>query len=607
MPGIVGLITKRPREWAEPQLARMVEALRHESFYTSGTWIDGSLGVYVGWVARKNSFAEGMPLLNEEGTACLVFSGEEFPEPGIANRLKQAGHDVRLDGPGYLIHLYEDDPGFIKTLNGQFHGLLTDRAQGTATLFNDRFGMHRFYFHEAKDGFYFAAEAKAILAVRPELRVADPRSLGELASCGCVLENRTLFQGIHLLPAASAWVFRNGSCVQRDTYFQPREWEEQEPLELEEFYQGLREVLSQNLSRYLNGREAVGLALTGGLDTRVILAWRKAAPGSLPCYTWGGTYRKSQDVVIGRKVAAVCGQPYQVVTVGNEFLSNFPRYAERSIYLTDCCVDVSRSPDLFVSEKARAIAPVKVVGTYGSELLRHAIMFKAGEPTPGLFRPEFLSSIRQARDTYNELLRDHPLTFVAFRQSPWYHHGILGLEETQLTVRSPYLDNNFVEAAYREPRPPVTCPDVRPRLIADANPALARIRSDRGIYPASNGPLAAAVRAYLEFTFKSEYAYDYGMPQWVAKFDHMFAPLHMERLFLGRHKFAHFRVWYRDKLADYVKQMLLDPRTLSRPYVERNGVEAMVRGHLKGDQNFTTEIHRMLTLELFHRLFVDMH
>ena len=58
---------------------------------------------------------------------------------------------------------------------------------------------------------------------------------------------------------------------------------------------------------------------------------------------------------------------------------------------------------------------------------------------------------------------------------------------------------------------------------------------------------------YQEFTVKSEYAYDYGMPQWLAGIDHVLAPLHLERLFLGRHKFYHFRVWYRDKLSQYVK------------------------------------------------------
>jgi asparagine synthase (glutamine-hydrolysing) len=140
-------------------------------------------------------------------------------------------------------------------------------------------------------------------------------------------------------------------------------------------------------------------------------------------------------------------------------------------------------------------------------------------------------------------------------------------------------------------------------LIADANPALARIRSDRGV--GARGLSGLATRALLEFTFKSEYAYDYGMPQWVASVDHTFAGLHLERLFLGRHKFAHFRVWYRDSLAEYVRQMLLDSRTLSRPYLDRKGVEATVQAHLRGDRNYTNEIHKLLTLELLHRLFLD--
>jgi asparagine synthase (glutamine-hydrolysing) len=113
------------------------------------------------------------------------------------------------------------------------------------------------------------------------------------------------------------------------------------------------------------------------------------------------------------------------------------------------------------------------------------------------------------------------------------------------------------------------------------------------------------IRHYLQFTFKADYAYDYGMPQWVAQVDHVFSALHLERLFLGRHKFYHFRVWYRDALARYVQEVLLDPAALSRPYVDRKGLETMVRAHLKGDRNYTVGIHKALTLELLHRLFID--
>jgi asparagine synthase (glutamine-hydrolysing) len=177
------------------------------------------------------------------------------------------------------------------------------------------------------------------------------------------------------------------------------------------------------------------------------------------------------------------------------------------------------------------------------------------------------------------------------------------LEQTQLTVRSPYLDNNFVRTVYRAPA--LTDDDVRLRLIADGSPALRRIPSDRGI-GGTYGPVTSAiVHNFLEFTFKAEYAYDYGMPQWVAQVDHLLSPLHLERLFLGRHKFLHYRVWYRDALAKYVKEILLDPLILSRPYLERKSIETIVAGHLKGNRNYTTAIHKMLSLELLHRLFFD--
>ena len=603
MPGIAGIITKKPGKWAEPLVRQMVEAQRHESFYTSGAWKDEGLGIYVGWTALENSFADGMPLTNESGEVSLVFSGEEYPEPGTGERLRHQGHSVNSDDSSYLVHLYEDDPNFVVKLNGIFHGLLVDRVRGTATLFNDRYGMHRIYYHEGKDAFYFAAEAKSILAVCPELRRADPRGLGEFVACSCVLENRTIFKDIHALPGASSWNFRNGSIDQKTTYFLPREWEEQDLLEAEPFYRALREVFSRNLPRYFNGRQRVGMTLTGGMDTRVIMAWHKPAPKSLPCYTFGGMFRECQDVRLARQVAKVRQQPHEVLTVGKEFLSQFQHYAERTVYLTEGGVDVYRASDLYVSERARSLAPAKVVGTYGSEIVRHMVMFKPMAPSPELFRPDFMPAVEQAGITYSKLRRQHPVTFAAFSQSPWYHSRILSLEQSQLSVRSPFLDNDFVRTVFRAPKN--LRDDVRQRLIRDGDSALAGIRTDRGIGGNSGALSAAVYRGAMEFTFKAEYAYDYGMPQWVSRIDHFLSPLRLERLFLGRHKLLHFRVWYRDALADYVRDTLLDPRTLARPYIERKGVEAIVRGHLDGGENHTTAIHKLLTMELLHRLFLD--
>jgi asparagine synthase (glutamine-hydrolysing) len=604
MPGIVGLITKMPRASAEALLSRMVEAIRHESFYETGTCIDESLGIYIGWSARKGSFGAGMPLINEDGVITLVFSGGEYPEPETIQRLKEKGHRLLPGASSYLVHLYEEDANFPLGLNGLFHGIVVDRRDGSTTLFNDRYGMHRLCYHESREAFYFAAEAKAILSVRPELREADPVGLGEFVACSCVLRNRTIFKDIHVLPAASTWVFRNGSLERKGNYFQAREWETQTPLDPEAYYSNLRDVFSKKLPLYFAGAERVGMTLTGGLDTRMIMAWHKCAPGWLPCYTFGGALRDCEDVRVARRIAKFCQQSHEVITIGEEFLSQFAHYAERSVYLTEGGVDVYRASDLYVSEKARKIAPAKVVGTYGSEIIRQAVMFKAVPPPPGIFRPEFLSYVRQAEETYAEVRREHPLTFAAFRQSPWYHQGILSLESTQLTVRSPYLDNGFVQSVFRAPSSDRLNGDIRLRLIKDGNPELGRMRSDRGV----GGPnrfLSAINRAYFEFTFKAEYAYDYGMPQWISQLDHRLAPLRLERVWLGRHKLSHFRVWYRDALSGYVREMLLDRRTLSRPYLNAKAVEAVVNGHTKGGLNYTSVIHKLLTLELLQRLFLD--
>ena len=605
MPGIVGLITKMPREQAQRQLCLMVDTLRHEEFYVAGTWSDEELGAYIGWIARKNSFSDGMPLRNERGDVVLVFSGEEFPEPGTAQRLKERGHEFDSSEPSYLVHKYEDEPSFPAGLNGRFHGLVADRRNGTGALFNDRYGMHRVYYHESKDAFYFAAEAKAILAVRPELRCLDPQAAGEFIACGCTMEGRSLFQGIRQLPPGTKWIFRNGSLAQKEAYFDPKEWENQIPLDSESYYEQLRGVFSRNLPRYFNGHDPIAMSLTGGLDTRMIMAWQNSQPGSFPCYTFGGMFRDCRDVTLSRRVAAACGQSHQVITVGQEFLSRFAHYAKRAVYLTDGCVDVSRAPDVYLNEKAREIAPVRMTGNYGGEVLRGFRTFKPEQRVPWLFQPEFLSHLQKAGETYARVTQGHPVSLGVFKQNPWNHYGILALEESQLSLRSPFLDNALVRTVFRAPETARTSNESSIRLIADGKKELLQIPTDRGLAGKRGRLFGAANRGFLEFLFKAEYAYDMGMPQSVARIDHALSAFRLERLFLGRHKVFHFRLWYRDALARYIQETLLDPRSLARPYIERKRLEEVVQGHVKGKRNYTNDIHKLLGLELVHRLFLD--
>lgn len=602
MPGLVGIVSKMPHSRARAELSGMVDALRHERFYVSGTWMDPAMGIYVGWTARAGSFGASMPVSNETDDITLIFSGEDYPEPGAKLRLRQRGHSFEESGPSYLVHAYEEENAdFFANLNGIFHGLLADRKKGTATLFNDRFGMLRLYGYEANDAFYFAAEAKAIHSVRPESRSINQSALGEFASLGCVLQDRTLFNRIRLIPAASKWTIREGAIESKEQYFRPSDWESLGPVSAGDYYRQLRDEYVGVLPRYLNGGESAAVALTGGLDTRLILAWSNAQSGSLPCYTFGGSLRESADVRIAKKVAAACGQPHHVIAVGEEFLESFPRYASRTMYLGEGTIGVANAQDLYISEQARSIATAKVVGTWGSELLRQAVIFKPARFPHGLFVPEFEQSFVEASRLYDNVRTRHPVTFTAFLQTQWYQYGIEALEQTQLTVRAPFLANDVVCAVYRAPS--AGGADVRPQLIEEGNPSLSRIPSDRGVKSSGAGVWDTLNHLLQEFTFKAEYACDMGMPQWFARLDKAVSPIRLDRLFLGRHKYTHYRKWYKEPLSGFVQEILLDPKCLSRPHLKPSGVEAIVRSHIRGDRNYTNTIHTLLSLELLHRAF----
>jgi asparagine synthase (glutamine-hydrolysing) len=104
---------------------------------------------------------------------------------------------------------------------------------------------------------------------------------------------------------------------------------------------------------------------------------------------------------------------------------------------------------------------------------------------------------------------------------------------------------------------------------------------------------------------KAEYAYDYGMPHWLARLDRLLSPLRLERLFLGRHKFYHFRVWYRNGLGGYLKDVLLDARARNRPYLDGRSLARMVDDHIAGRRNCTSDLHRVLTAELLQRQLLE--
>jgi asparagine synthase (glutamine-hydrolysing) len=606
MPGIAGIISKRLDGEFQSVVRSMVSSMKHECFYDSGVYSVPEMGIYAGWVAHENSFAAGQPFFNEPRDIVLLFSGECFVNSGTRSELRQKGHELEQAPGSWLVHLYEEEGDrFFENLNGFFSGLLIDKKQSRAFLFNDRYGAERIYWHETRDATYFASEAKAILRILPELRAFDQEGVAQFLTFGCTLGQRTLFRGVELLPGASVWSFENGKC-QKKKYFLPETWESQPILSAEAFQARLQETFKSVLPRYFESDSRIGISLTAGLDSRMIMACLPNGGEKPVCYTFAGPKQDTMDARLARRVAKICGLEHEILRLNGDFFWDFAAYADRTVYITDGCLGALGAHEIYLNRQARQLAPVRLTGVFGGEILRGVSMFKPFRLSPGLVNPDLdqsLNSLAQQWTRNNQ----HPVTFTAFREVPEKRFGTPAAARSQLTFRTPYLDNEIVALAYRAPESLRRSPLLAWWLVERNSQALSHIPTDMGIVAKAN-PLAAAPRRIVsKVVCKLDYLYAEGLPHRLSSFDGLFDLVDSGAKLFGWHKFLHYRRWFRRELAHYVTGILTEVQTRHSPFWNSGFLERLANEHINGRMNYVHEIDAVLTLDAVERLlFQDL-
>jgi len=578
----------------------MVASMQHEQFYASGTYSVPKLGVYAGWMAAANTFAAGQPFLNEQRDIALIFSGECFVDPETRTSVRQKGHEIRNNND-WLVHLYEEEgERFFEKLNGLFSGLLIDQRHGKAFLFNDRYGSERIYWHQSSDAVYFASEAKALLRIFPKLRAFDDQGVAQFLTFGCALGERTLFRGIQVVPGASLWSFENGQRQKRK-YFSPETWEAQPPLSAEAFQSAFQETFKRILPRYLESDSGIGVSLTGGLDTRMIMACLPDTDEKPPCYTFSGKDGETLDDRVAARVARVCGLEHRLLRIGSDFFSDFGSHVDRTVYVTDGCFGAVGAHEVYLNKQARHLAPVRLTGNYGSEVLRGISTFKPLRLPPALFNPGFNDALDSAVGSLANGTT-HPITFAAFREIPWNLFGSLAAGRSQVGIRTPYLDNELVALAYQAPESLGKSPLPAWRLVQANSPLLSKIPTDRRPSPGGSILAGTVRRVFSEATFKLDYLNNEGLPHWLSPFDSMFTRVTSSLKIVGLHKYLHYRSWFRRELASYLHDAIAEARNHQSPFWDPDFLKHMVEDHTSGHRNYVREINAVLTLEAVERL-----
>lgn len=612
MPGISGFITTKVKGNEENLLQVMQYALLHESSYTQGKYEDFKIGFFGVFSAIKCSFADCMPIYNERKDVVMFLTGECYDDQEVILSPRNNGHQFRPGNASYLVHRYEEmGESLFKELNGWFHGIILDHRQNKVLIFNDRYGIRRFYIYEHPDFIAFASEAKALLRAFPELREVSYQSIGEFLIYDCVLQNRTYFPRIKLLPPGSVWTYQNGK-LEKKSYINMTELENQPKVSIEQFNAELTDTFKHILPRYFQGGR-IGLGLTGGLDTRAIIACRNPEPGELPCYTFTGSYKDILDARIAPKVAKSCNQNHTKIVLEDEkLIKEYPEWVEKATWISDGLEGTDKADVLYFNSIAREIAPIRMTGKYGSQVLKGIFGFKPRPPSSEIINPDFKPYLKMAEETAEEFSKIHPLTFLLRGAIPWWWNSFVALETSQIEIRSPFLDNDFIKVLYRAPDLPGDFGiKFELNIIADCKPELMNIPTT-GTYGGKGiSPISELRRLWILNLMMLDKIYNhedlpYNLTHTFAKIDkRLITPLHLDHIISGHAEFRRYRKWYRDELSGYIKDMLLNEKTLSRPYWNQEGLTKVVDDHIKGKGNYLREIRKALQIELLHRVLIE--
>ncbi|MBC7249629.1 MAG: 7-cyano-7-deazaguanine synthase, partial [Anaerolineae bacterium] len=329
MPGLVGVIGEMSPGIRDKLLKDMIRAIRHEDWYQVHHYTDGGIGL--GRVSLGILNPEPQPIWNEDRSLCIFMEGEVYDYEGERRHLIERGHRFHVNNdPEYVLHLYEEyGEDFVLKLNGAFVAAIWDVRQRKLLVINDRLGLRPFYYTQHNGRLLFGAGARAVVVDPSFDRRVNPVALVEFLSFQHLLGDNTLFQGVSLLPPASVMVYQEGQ-LSLHPYWELRFPETYEYHDEEYYIERWITLVQQAVARQMRGPEPLAVLLSGGVDSRNVLALMDRERFPVLTFTFGQP--DSDDVRLAREVAATLG-------VKNRFFRLQPNYllhlAEEGVRLTD--------------------------------------------------------------------------------------------------------------------------------------------------------------------------------------------------------------------------------------------------------------------------------
>jgi asparagine synthase (glutamine-hydrolysing) len=347
---------------------RMTQTIAHRGPDDEGYFVSGRVGLGFRRLSIIDLAGGHQPMFDAERTAAVVFNGEIYNYKELRAELANRGHVFRTSSDTeVIVHGYKQwGIDVFNHLNGMFGLAIWDLQNERLVIARDAMGIKLIYYRVERGCLTFGSEIRAVVAADEDKPEVDPVALNLFLRFRYTPSPLTIFRGVRKLAPGTMLISERGTCKVQRWYnytpapFSAKKDDREATEELLQLYRGA-------VRRHLLSDVPVGLLLSGGLDSGLLLALMNEQGGPWPAYTIGyGSAFKDDELVDAAETAKLLGARHVTVQLDRtEFESALPRIVES---LEEPVASSSIVPMYFISQRAQQDVKVALIGQGPDEL-----------------------------------------------------------------------------------------------------------------------------------------------------------------------------------------------------------------------------------------------
>jgi asparagine synthase (glutamine-hydrolysing) len=349
-------------------IQRMTRTMVHRGPDDEGYLLSGSLGFGFRRLSIIDLSGGHQPMSDTEETVWVILNGEIYNFKELRAELEQRGHSFRTrSDTEVIIHGYKQwGTEVFNHLNGMFGVAIWDAKNQRLIVARDAMGIKLIYYRMDDGQLSFGSEIRPILETINSKAQVDPVALNLFLRFRYTPSPLTIFDGIRKLAPGTMLLVEDGRCQERRWYNYTRS-----PFldhkTADDAAEDLLELYRAAVRRHLLSDVPVGILLSGGLDSGLLLALMNEQGGPWPAYTIGyGKTFKDDELADAAETASALQAKHVTVTLDrSEFERSLPKIVE---CLEEPIATSSIVPMYFVSQRARQDVKVALIGQGPDEL-----------------------------------------------------------------------------------------------------------------------------------------------------------------------------------------------------------------------------------------------